>query len=1152
MKIRIRRGAVCALGLALSAAGVCVRAAPTGGAVAVGSGSISQNGGGTTITQTSQNLAINWASFGIAAGERVAFVQAGAGAIALNRVLGSEVSRIDGSLTANGQVWILNPNGVLFGAGAQVSVGGLVASTLGLSDADFMAGSRSFSAGGNQGSVINQGSLTGGYVALLGKQVSNEGTVITANGTTALAAGDKVTLSFSGNQLLSVLVDGGTLNALAQNKGLIRADNGSVILTATAKDALLGTVVNNEGVIEAKGIDASSGTIKLLGGMNGGTVRVGGTLDASASGSRKGGFVETSGAHVKVADSARIDTRSQGGQTGTWLIDPSDFTIAASGGDITGQTLGNQLASTDVSIASSAGGTAGAGDIHVNDAVSWSSDSRLTLNAVNNININAAITATGNSAGLVLNHGDYANTGSVAAGTDYNVKAPITLSGAHASLAINGTDYTLIRDVAGLQAMSGDLNGHYALAGNIDASATAGWNSGEGFIPVGDYSIPFRGSLHGLGHTVAGLTLDSSLTYVALFGSTSGSTLRDFGLIDGSVRATKDDLAYVANLVGAAINTTIDNVFATSDVATNTRNAYVGGLVAELDGGSLRNSYATGNVSGTGTNSYVGGLAGVVYLNSTVSSAYATGDVNGTGYGTQAGGLIGYAYASTVGDVHATGRVTGNSISGGLVGSSDGTTISNAYATGDVAGGEGVRNGGLIGVSLGTTINNAYATGAVVGSQRSANGGLIGYADEGTVISNAYATGKVTAYGDETTNGGLIGYAYEARVDNVYATGAVEGNGSEGTSGGLIGTSYGGRIGSAYAVGNVSGGAYAGGLVGHSDQTVLSNVYASGDVSGGDFGGGLVGNASRSTVNDAYASGSVFAGNYAGGLIGVNALGTINRSYASGTVSGDLTVGGLVGYNVAAGAGTGVITASFWLASNTNSGLGIGMDRGTVDTLTRGLSGSEAKSLDTYTAAGWDMGSSGGTSTAWRIYEGSTGPLLRSFLKPLTVTAADLTGKAYDGTVASGSTGYSLSDPSAVLLGSGLSYSTSSADIGSYRSADGTLRLSSGLYSTQQGYDISYVAGPLTIREAAGTDVPTMPSEPSPQASPPEASQPSTSPGVPVIAAPNTRLAEAQQIAQSDRPAQEPSRHAANGTLQFSVQDCGLRVAPGQACNASE
>jgi filamentous hemagglutinin family protein len=166
-----------------------VYALPTGGAVSAGSATISSGAGKTTINQSSQNAAINWQSFSIAKTEAVQFVQPNSNAVALNRVLGPDPSSILGSLTANGKVFLVNPNGILFAQGAQVNVAGLVASTGSISDSNFMAGNYKFTGAGS-GTVVNQGSINadGGYVALLGARVSNEG-VISANGQVALAAG---------------------------------------------------------------------------------------------------------------------------------------------------------------------------------------------------------------------------------------------------------------------------------------------------------------------------------------------------------------------------------------------------------------------------------------------------------------------------------------------------------------------------------------------------------------------------------------------------------------------------------------------------------------------------------------------------------------------------------------------------------------------------------------------------------------------------------------------------------------------------------------------------------------------------------------------------------------------------------------------------
>ncbi|MDP1716506.1 MAG: filamentous hemagglutinin N-terminal domain-containing protein, partial [Burkholderiales bacterium] len=174
-------------------------ASPTGGVVSAGSANIAAGAGTTTINQTSQNVAINWQSFSIGQGEAVQFVQPNSSSVALNRVLGSDPSSILGSLSANGKVFLVNPSGVLFGQGAQVNVGGLVASTLNITDSDFMAGKYVF-AGSSSNAIINQGTINadGGYVALLGANVSNEGLITARLGTVALAAGNAMTLDVAG------------------------------------------------------------------------------------------------------------------------------------------------------------------------------------------------------------------------------------------------------------------------------------------------------------------------------------------------------------------------------------------------------------------------------------------------------------------------------------------------------------------------------------------------------------------------------------------------------------------------------------------------------------------------------------------------------------------------------------------------------------------------------------------------------------------------------------------------------------------------------------------------------------------------------------------------------------------------------------------
>lgn len=180
-------------------------ALPSGGQVTAGQAVIATQGSVMNVNQSSQRAAIHWQSFNIGRDATVNFQQPDASAVTLNRVVGVERSVIDGALNANGNVYILNANGVLFNRNAQVNVGGLVASTLGMSDEAFMAGSTTFEGSGASGSIINLGTLTAateGHIALLGQHVANEGVINATLGAAVLAAGDKVTLNFNGNSLV--------------------------------------------------------------------------------------------------------------------------------------------------------------------------------------------------------------------------------------------------------------------------------------------------------------------------------------------------------------------------------------------------------------------------------------------------------------------------------------------------------------------------------------------------------------------------------------------------------------------------------------------------------------------------------------------------------------------------------------------------------------------------------------------------------------------------------------------------------------------------------------------------------------------------------------------------------------------------------------
>ncbi len=592
---------------ALLAAPPAPTALPTGGNVVAGQATIQQAGAAMTIRQATDQAILNWQSFSIGASASVNFTQPGASSVVLNRVLGSDPSAIYGSLTANGQVFLVNPSGVLFGPGARVDVGGLVASTLAIRDADFLARNYRFTRDGAAGTVVNAGDLSGQYVALLAPEVRNEGVISARMGTVALAAGDAVTLGISGQRLVDVQVDRASIDTLVENRHLIRAEEGMVVLSAQSAHTLLGRVVNS-GAIEANGISTDGGIIRLLasstvehsgsisanGSANGSggsailladlanpasRTTVSGSISArGGSASGDGGFVETSGSRLSIADSARVDAGAPNGRNGLWLLDPNDFKIALSGGDISGATLGTNLGTNDVTIQSSSGAGGADGDVFVNASVTWNSNKKLTLMADRSIQVNAEINVNG--AGTLLLNYDVASLGG-----DIFVRAPINLSATATfqtqQAAIAADTYTVIRDSAALAGITtGDAAVRYVLGTNIDVSGIASWT------PIGNSGAAFTGKFDGLGHKVDGLTrpnTDNATTGIGLFGQSDGA-IRNVGVTNVNVAGAQN----------------------------------VGGLVG-INGGTIKNSYSTGTVTGSDKDNgafQVGSIGGLVGRNS--------------------------------------------------------------------------------------------------------------------------------------------------------------------------------------------------------------------------------------------------------------------------------------------------------------------------------------------------------------------------------------------------------------------------------------------------------------------------------------------------------------------------------------------------------
>ena len=610
-------------------------ALPTGAQVAAGQASIGQNGNQMTIDQGSDRAVINWQGFDIGSQAAVRFNQPGTSSVALNRVVAGEASQIHGQLSANGQLWVLNPNGVVFGAGSRVDVGGLVASTMHSSDADFMAGKAVFHRNGSTGSVLNQGEITahgdggqGGLVALLAPTVKNEGIIRAQLGSVVLAAGDRITLSTGVGGRLQVAPDPATLKTLIENKQLIVADGGQVLMTSRAADALSAGVVSNSGAVQARTLAHQEGRIVLLADMQHGSTQVAGLLDASAPDGGNGGFVDTSAAQVQIQADTRVTTQAASGKTGQWLIDPTDFTISAgeatqTDSGIGADTLVANLASTDVTLQTVAAGS-DKGSIHVNADVRYDAN-QLTLNAHHDININATMDV-GGTGRLALNHGNTLGNAATAPAADsqlsINGRVNFVQAGA-GLLSINGHGYTVINDVAALQDMGSNLGGKYALGADIDASATAGWNLNvgiyNGFMPIGSGSdntdaTRFTGSFDGLGHRIRELTVNVTQpqylgiygrsSYAGLFGTTgSAARIAHVGLDNASIKASGGSTNSAGTLVGMNSGAIVQS-YATGNTTAEGQSDSInsaGALVGtNIDSGSISHSYATGSATAEG------------------------------------------------------------------------------------------------------------------------------------------------------------------------------------------------------------------------------------------------------------------------------------------------------------------------------------------------------------------------------------------------------------------------------------------------------------------------------------------------------------------------------------------------------------------------
>lgn len=615
-------------GLAFGLQPFAAQAAPTGGHVQAGAATIVQNApaGLTTIQQQSQRAAIDWQSFDVARHETVQFNQPNARASVLNRIGGQSPSQIFGQVKANGQVVLMNPNGVFFKPGAQVNVGSLVAGAMQIGIDDFMRGNYRLDAlRGKDGRVVNQGHLEaapGGDVTLVGQSVANEGVIVATAGRVNLVAGEQVTVDFDGDGLLRFAVDKAVvenaqvLDDQVANTGQILAEGGDVLITASAAENVFKNAINNQGVIKAGRIEKAGGKVMLVGLGPGASVLNTGQVDVSAATSTDdGGSIDVAAARVTNNGVLRADSiGGQGGKVtlaaGTANEQGQGARISAvsrqggSGGhvEVTGDTVAlNYDAGIDVSGAKGGGTALVGGDFRGGNAAVRNAQTTFVSSSAT---IKADATEDGDGGKVVVwandaahFHGTISAKGGAQGGDGGTVevsgKEKLAFRGGVDTTAAHGRTGSLLLDPATLTIIdaddaTGDLDGEIGgadvqiLAGDGDIGTnTLSWGAIDALAITSDIVLE-----------ALGLITIEDVTGVA---ATTLNNLVELGLTTGSltITSTTGDVVFadqndVIRTEGGAI---------TINAATN---ATLGGFDTTGAGGALSDT-VTLNVGGSGS-----------------------------------------------------------------------------------------------------------------------------------------------------------------------------------------------------------------------------------------------------------------------------------------------------------------------------------------------------------------------------------------------------------------------------------------------------------------------------------------------------------------------------------------------------------------------
>lgn len=920
-----------------AAAPLAAFANPTGGHVVAGSASISNpSANGTVVHQNTQGAIINWQQFSIGSGQYVQFVQPSSSAVVLNRVTGGNASVILGNITANGQVFLVNPFGILFGKSAVVDAQGFVASTLDLSNSDFMHSHYAFvkDSGAPDASVVNQGSLSGargGYVVLMGDYVENDGVINAENGRVVLAAGGGALLTLGNDDLISYKVDKATLARLAgvDNAGRITADGGGVVMTADVANALTATAVNNSGFVAAHSIKSENGVIVLS--ARGGDIEDSGTLDASATqaGVKGGDIIIRGDGHTEIAASALIQTQGDhakggfielsghtlalrgqvaAGRGGDLLIDPSRINIVAGGGILQASVGTGSIGTGFIDTKLNAGSNV---TIVASNSIGHVGGTSITATGAGNLKIATGSVPIGGSCGIgdicvgtllpTITH----QSGTInLTGLTINIKGAFTADASHGNVIVNNV--TAAKGIV--------LTGHTISAGALSASNGAVTLTGNGNAPPGN-GITVTGNIKG-----KSVTLTENLPSTASYGGNINVT--------GSIDATAGSISISAvTTAPQSMNIVVHNLTA-SKAVTLSQEGHRGrisfGNVIAGSGGSathvglkvstvtLGPSASGGNISG----GKVTATGGVQLQTNVIGAGGRGGNVNMSSIQGKYISINAHAASGAsvnVGALHAVGTATNDGVSvfasdsagnnganikvsgGGIRANKGGVTL-HAQGGSD-SGGNVIVNGAISAAGLVNilAVNEGCCGGSVVINSGGVKGKFINIQARDAQASNLSGA-RIVIHGNVTATGtapplspsvGVFLEAGSAGVPNGAPSIDVHGNvtASHGVVNLIVAGNNGGRT---ITLGSSSGGAWVKGAV----KAQRVNISVGGAGAGGNIDVGAI-----TTLGSGFNGGASIQ---AGGGLGGGHI----------TVHGGITIGGSDLFIDAHGGGTRSVTVT--------------------------------------------------------------------------------------------------------------------------------------------------------------------------------------------------------------------------------------------------